>query len=74
VYYPVVAPKNLPADVRAKLYRAAKAGIEGPAFSTQAKELGYILDTKDPEALRKELWSSFRANEGIVAELGLGKK
>ena len=74
VYYPLVAPKNLPADVKTKLYQAAKASIEGAAFSTQAKDRGYILDTKDPEEFRKELWSSFRANELLVKELGLGKK
>lgn len=74
VYYPLVAPKNLPADVKAKLYQAAKATIEGPAFSKEAKDRGYVLDTKDPEAFRKELWNSFHANELIVKELGLGKK
>jgi hypothetical protein len=33
-----------------------------------------VLDTKEPEAFRKELWTSFRANEVIVKDLGLGKK
>jgi tripartite-type tricarboxylate transporter receptor subunit TctC len=74
VYYPLVGPKNLPADVKAKLYRAAKASIESAPFSTRAKELGYVLDTKEPEAFRQELWNSFRANELLVKELGLGAK
>ncbi|MCE7527517.1 tripartite tricarboxylate transporter substrate binding protein [Polynucleobacter sp. IMCC 30228] len=74
VYYPVVAPKNLPADVKLKLYKSAKAAIESPAFKAQAKERGYNLEVKDPEALRKDLWIAYQANGKLVNELGLGKK
>ena len=74
VYYPVIGPKNMPADVKAKLFKAAKAAVETPVFSSQAKERGYILDIKEPEAFRKELWSAYRTNDLIVKELGLGKK
>jgi tripartite-type tricarboxylate transporter receptor subunit TctC len=74
VYYPLVAPKNLPADVKAKLFKAAKAGIEGPAFSEQAKARGYIIDIKEPDVFRAELWDSYRANDVLLKSLGLSKK
>jgi len=74
VYYPVIAPKSMPADVRAKLFKAAKAAMEGQAFSSRAKEGGYNLDIKDPEVLRKDLWTAYRDNGQLVKELGMGKK
>jgi tripartite-type tricarboxylate transporter receptor subunit TctC len=74
VYYPIVAPKGMPADVKAKLFKAAKDAMETPAFSAQAKERGYNLEIKDPETLRKELWTAYRENGQLVNELGMGKK
>jgi tripartite-type tricarboxylate transporter receptor subunit TctC len=74
VYYPLIGPKGLPKDIRDKLYQAAKAAIEDPAFAKAVKAQGFVLETKDPEAFRKELWESFRANAVIVKDLGLGKK
>lgn len=74
VYYPVLAPKNIPAEIKAKLFKAAKAAIESPAFSKQALDRGYNLDVADPESFRKELWTSYRANDVLVKSLGLGKK
>lgn len=74
VYYPVVAPKNLPADIKAKLFKAAKTAIETQSFTAQAVERGYNLDIKDPEDFRKELWNDYRANEVLVKELGMAKK
>jgi tripartite-type tricarboxylate transporter receptor subunit TctC len=74
VYYPIVAPKNLPADIKAKLFNAAKAAIESPAFASQAKERGYNLEVKDPEAFRKDMWADYRHNDVLVKELGMGKK
>lgn len=74
VYYPVIAPKNLPADVKAKLFKAAKAAMESPGFSTRAKEGGYNMDIKDPEVLRKDLWAAYRDNGQLVKELGMAKK
>lgn len=74
VYYPIVAPKGLPADVKAKLFKAAKTAMETPAFSGQAKERGYNLDIKDPEAFRKEMWADYKLNESLVKQLGMAKK
>ena len=74
VYYPVIAPKNMPADVKAKLFKAAKAAMESPAFSAKAKEGGYSMDIKEPEQLRKDLWAAYRDNGQLVKELGMGKK
>lgn len=74
VYYPIIAPKGMPADVKAKLFKAAKAAMETPAFLAHAKELGYNLDVRDPEVFRKELWTDYRINENLVKQLGMYKK
>lgn len=74
VYYPILAPKGLPADVKAKLFKAAKTAMESSAFSGQAKERGYNLDIKDPEALRKDMWADYKLNETLVKQLGMAKK
>ena len=74
VYYPLIGPKGLPKDIRDKLYQAAKAALADPAFSAGVKSRGFVLDTKEPEAFRQELWASYRANAEILKVLGLGKK
>ena len=74
VYYPIVGPKNLPADIKAKIFKAAKDAMESPSFSSQAKEKGYNLDIKEPELLRKDLWVAYKENGLLVKELGMGKK
>jgi tripartite-type tricarboxylate transporter receptor subunit TctC len=74
VYYPLIGPKGLPKDIRDKLYQAAKAALDDPAFSAGVKARGFVLDTKEPEAFRQELWASYRSNAEVVKELGLGKK
>ena len=74
VYYPLIAPKNLPLDIKTKLFKVAKAAIESPAFSTRAKEIGYVLEIKEPDAFRKELLKDYQTNEVLVKELGMSKK
>ena len=74
VYYPLIGPKGLPKDIRDKLYQAAKAALADPTFSAGVKSRGFVLDTKEPEAFRQELWASYRANAAVLKELGLGKK
>ena len=74
VYYPLIGPKGLPKDIRDKLYQAAKAALADPTFSAGVKSRGFVLDTKEPEAFRQELWASYRANAEILKELGMAKK
>lgn len=74
VYHPLVGPKGLPPEIKKKLYEAAKKAIEDPAFSKPVSDRGFVLDTRDPDALRQKLWASYRANGEIIKELGLGKK
>lgn len=74
VYYPILAPKGLPPDVKAKIFKAAKTVLESGSFGGQAKDRGYGIDVKDPEALRKELWADFRVNDVLLKQLGMSKK
>jgi tripartite-type tricarboxylate transporter receptor subunit TctC len=74
VYYPLIGPKGLPKEIRDRLYRAAKAALDDPTFSREVQATGFVLETKEPEAFRKELWASYQSNAQIVKELGMGKK
>ena len=74
VYYPIVAPKGLPKDVKEKIFKAAKAALTDRALSDEVRSRGFVIDIKEPDAFRQELWSSYKANAELVKELGLGKK
>jgi tripartite-type tricarboxylate transporter receptor subunit TctC len=73
VYYPLIAPKGTPAPVIDRLYRAAKAALDDPKFRTTIESRGFVVDTKEPDAFRQELWASYRANAELAKELGLAK-
>lgn len=67
----VIAPKGMPADVRATLTDALKASIEDPAFVQRMGELGEFVDYRDGagyEALARE--DSAKA-EAVIRELGM---
>lgn len=74
VYYLLIAPKGTPQGVLKILHDAAKQAMEEPVFVTMAKTRGYAIEYKGSEALRQELWDSYRKNEVLIRKLGLGKK
>jgi len=74
VYYLLIAPKGTPQGALKTLHDAAKRALEESVFVTMAKTRGYAIEYKGPEALRRELWDSYRKNELLIKKLGLGKK
>ena len=51
----VVAPANLPADVRTKLITAFRAAIQDPRFKEFAKKNAFLVDDLTGDALTKEV-------------------
>lgn len=74
VYYLLIAPKGAPAAVLRTLHDAARKALDEPVFVNMARTRGYEIEYKGPEALRQELWDSYRKNEALIRVLGLGKK
>lgn len=74
VYYLLIAPKGTLAAIVKTLHDAAKRAADEPVFVNMAKTRGYAINYKGPEALKQELWDSYRKNEALIKTLGLGKK
>jgi tripartite-type tricarboxylate transporter receptor subunit TctC len=63
----VVAPANLPADIRSKLISAFRAAIQDPRFKEFAKKNAFLVDDMTGDALTKEV-DDVAASLGTVAE------
>lgn len=63
----VVAPANLPADIRTKLITAFRNAIQDPRFKEFAKKSVFLVDDMTGDALTKEV-DSVAAALGTVAE------
>jgi len=63
----VVAPANLPADVRTKLVTAFRAAIQDPRFKEFAKKNAFLVDDLTGDALTKEV-DSVASALGTVAD------
>jgi tripartite-type tricarboxylate transporter receptor subunit TctC len=63
----VVAPANLPADVKTKLISAFRAAIQDPRFKEFAKKNAFLVDDLTGDALTREV-DSVATALGTVAE------
>jgi tripartite-type tricarboxylate transporter receptor subunit TctC len=63
----VVAPANLPADVRTKLITAFRSAIQDPRFKDFARKNAFLVDDLTGDALTKEV-DSVATALGTVAE------
>lgn len=73
-YTLLVGPKNLPAEVAAKIREAYKKTSEDPEFVKFIEGLGMNVQYEGTEDLRPRLWKDYRANKGVFERLGTGKK
>ena len=74
VYYLLIGPKGLPANVVRTVHEAAKKAMAEPAFVQFATNGGFTIEPTGPEALKQELEASYSKNGELIARLGLGKK
>ena len=59
----IVAPANLPADVRTKLLTAFRSAITDPRFKEFAKKNAFLVDDMTGDALTREV-------DNVAAALG----
>jgi tripartite-type tricarboxylate transporter receptor subunit TctC len=65
----VVAPANLPADVRTKLITAFRAAIQDPRFKEFAQKNAFLVDDLTGDALTKEVDSVANALGTVAAQV-----
>jgi tripartite-type tricarboxylate transporter receptor subunit TctC len=65
----VVAPTNLPADVRTKLVTAFRAAILDPRFKEFAKKNAFLVDDMTGDALTKEVDNVAAALGAVAAQV-----
>jgi tripartite-type tricarboxylate transporter receptor subunit TctC len=64
----VVAPANLPEDVRTKLTTAFRAAIQDPRFKEFAKKNAFLVDDVTGDALAKEVDQVASAIGAVAAQ------
>lgn len=74
VYNFIVAPKGTPAPVVQTIHQAFRRALAEPAFVALMQKSHIEIDYQGPEALTRELWTSFEQNGKLVESLGLRKK
>lgn len=65
----IVAPANLPADIRTKLITAFRAAIQDPRFKEFAKKNAFLVDDLTGDALTKEVDSVATALGTVAAQV-----
>lgn len=74
VYYVVIGPKGLPAEVLSTLHEGLKKGLEDPIFSVPMKAKGFNVSYEGPQEIQKRLRQDFEKNAKWVEELKLKDK
>ena len=74
VYYPLIVPKGTPKPVVQTLHDAFKKALAEPSFVELMKKSDIDIEYQGPEAITRELWTSFEQNGKLVEYLGLKKK
>lgn len=65
----VVAPANLPADIRTKLITAFRSAIQDPRFKEFAKKNAFLVDDMTGDALTKEVDNVAAALGAVAAQV-----
>lgn len=73
IYSGILAPKDIPQDVRDTLHEAFKKALEEPELIEQFAKMGIEPTYAGPEDFQKEITDSFEAHGEIMKDLGLIK-
>jgi tripartite-type tricarboxylate transporter receptor subunit TctC len=64
--YSVIAPKGMPKNIQDKLIAASQKAVQTPEFQTFAKNNGFVVDPKGPEAAAAELRELSKEFAGLI--------
>ena len=66
-------PAGLPEDVKKVLVPAFEKGMKQPDSKSKIENMGYVVEYKSPEELRKLIIDDYETAKAIGIKLGLGK-
>lgn len=73
-WFGIVAPKNVPEEIKAKVAGAFNQIIMDPEFVKTAEDLGYIVDYLSPEDLAEKWATEQQAYKDIIEQSGIGEE
>ncbi len=72
-WFALFAPVGVPEEVKKVLVTAIEKTIKNPELETKIEKLGFIVDYKPPEELKKILVSDYETARDLAVKLGLSK-
>jgi len=72
-WHGVFAPAGISEETKKVLVSAFEKGVKSPEARAKIEKLGYVVEYKRPEEVRKMIIDDYETAKGIAAKLGLGK-
>jgi tripartite-type tricarboxylate transporter receptor subunit TctC len=72
-WHAMFGPAGLPEDVKKVLVPAFEKGMKQPDSKSKIENMGYVVEYKSPEELRKLIIDDYETAKAIGIKLGLGK-
>jgi tripartite-type tricarboxylate transporter receptor subunit TctC len=72
-WHAMFGPAGLPEDVKKVLVPAFEKGMKQPEAKAKIENMGYVVEYKSPEELRKLIIDDYETAKAIGIKLGLGK-
>jgi tripartite-type tricarboxylate transporter receptor subunit TctC len=72
-WHAVFAPAGIPEEVKKVLVSAFEKGVKSPEPRARIEKLGYVVEYRRPEEVKKMIIDDYETAKGIAAKLGLGK-
>ncbi len=72
-WHAMFGPAGLPEDVKKVLIPAFEKGMKYPDGKGKIEKMGFVVEYKSPDELRKLIIDDYETAKGIAAKLGLGK-
>ena len=72
-WHAVFAPAGIPEEAKKVLVSAFEKGVKSPEARAKIEKLGYVVEYRRPEEIRKMIIDDYETAKGIAAKLGLGK-
>jgi tripartite-type tricarboxylate transporter receptor subunit TctC len=72
-WHAVIAPAGIPAEAKKVLVSAFEKGVKSPEARAKIEKLGYVVEYKNSEEVKKMIIDDYETAKGIAAKLGLGK-
>ena len=72
-WHAMFGPAGLPEDVKKVLIPAFEKGMKHPDGKGKIEKMGFVVEYKSPDELRKLIIDDYETAKGIAVKLGLGK-